>query len=177
MNIEIDNTVVKVQHQNVADLFHMVSYERRAFWIKWRGVLVWKYPTDLFNYAELIQTLLPDYLIETGTAEGGAALFYADIMDLVGHGEVITIDPYYKPVYKHPRVTHIGKDSIEAIGELPVGKRTIVSLDASHLKDDVLREMYAYAPIVGNGMYMVVEDTDMSGHPVRWSEGDGPGKQ
>ena len=34
----------------------------------------------------------PDWIIETGTGDGGRALFLASICELVGHGEVLSID-------------------------------------------------------------------------------------
>ena len=48
-------------------------------------------PTDLFVYQELVTTVRPDWIIETGTAGGGRALFLASVCELLDHGQVISI--------------------------------------------------------------------------------------
>ena len=50
-------------------------------------------PQDAMVMAELISLEQPDVIIELGTNEGGGALFYASIMELVQKGRIITIDP------------------------------------------------------------------------------------
>ena len=133
----------------------------------WRGYPVIKLPSDLLIYQELIHAVRPDYIVETGTSQGGSALFFADMLELHGHGGVITIDCNFRPNRpNHRRIKYITADSIEAFAEVESivrSKRVIVTLDSDHQKAHVLKEMELYAPIATE--YLVVEDTNIN-HPV-----------
>lgn len=124
---------------------------------RYKGVPVYKYPTDLWMLHEIISETAPEVVVETGTAEGGSALYLWD------QGcEVITID-VRKPGRRFPSgITFIQSDSLEAadqVGDMIQGRRTMVVLDSDHRPEHVTREIASYAPMVTPGCYLVVEDT------------------
>ena len=50
----------------------------------------------------------------------------------------------------------------------------MVSLDARHARAFVEREIDLYAPLVSRGSYLVVEDGNVDGNPVRPNYVEGP---
>ena len=72
---------------------HDVLYESDA-WTKatWLGAQALKNPLDLWVYQEIIHETRPELIVETGTYRGGSALYLASLCDLMGHGEVVSIE-------------------------------------------------------------------------------------
>jgi len=148
---------------------------------RWLGINLWKNPLDLWVYQELIHEHRPDLIIETGTWAGGSALFLASLCDLINHGRVITIDIETldnRP--EHERIAYITGSSLDPTVINPVVEQArtcetvMVLLDSDHNKAHVLNELRIYAPLVTVGSYVVVEDTNINGHPVARSFGPGP---
>jgi cephalosporin hydroxylase len=105
----------------------------------------------------------------------------ASLLDLQGQGEVISVDIEPKPWRPiHPRVTYITGSStdvgvVSAIAEKARGNQSImVVLDSDHAMSHVLEELRLYAPLVSPGGFLIVEDTNVNGHPVDSSHGPGP---
>jgi len=144
---------------------------------KWLGVNVFENPMDMWVLQEIIFETRPDFLVETGTAEGGSSLFFANMFDLLGGGRVITIDIQNRSEVRHPRITKltassISPETIRKVEQLIGSSRSMVFLDSAHNKEHVLNEMESYKRFVARGCYMVVADSNVNGHPVmpRYSE-------
>lgn len=173
--------------ESVVDAFHRMYYDNHArTWdgpTRYRGHKVLKCPLDLWIYHEIIQEVQPDLIIECGTAHGGSALWFCDQLDLFDKGEVVTLDvaePRYFPDRpQHPRLTYLQTSSTNAktIADLharAVGKQCLVILDSDHCKAHVLDELDAYASLTPVGGYLIVEDTNVHGHPVLPDHAEGP---
>jgi len=135
----------------------------------------------MWIYQELIWKLKPDYIIEAGTYKGGSALYYAQLFDLQNKGEVITIDVMSHPnLPEHPRITYLsGSSSDQSIFEkvqtiVGENKNIMVVLDSDHSRDHVLKEMHLWNSLVSIDNYMIVEDSNINGFPVRPDFGPGP---
>ena len=172
--------------QNIIDQFHRLYYDgygKGLTWGNtfWRGVKTEKCPLDLWVYQEIIQDLKPDLIIETGTRFGGSALFMADVCTLVGNGRIVTIDidaPEGRP--QDDKITYVSGSSVagdivtKVKGMIEADTKVMVVLDSDHSKAHVFKELQAYAPLVSKGQYLIVEDTNVNGHPVADDFGPGP---
>ncbi|MGH2614216.1 MAG: CmcI family methyltransferase [Thermomicrobiales bacterium] len=169
---------------SLIDRFHALYYDNRVqTWGEtyWLGHHVLKCPLDLWIYQEILHEVRPELIFETGTYRGGSALFLASICDLLGRGEVVTIDSArQKGRPRHRRIAYLTGSStsrkiLRQIRRRAKGKSPIlVILDSGHGKDHVLAELNAYAPFVTPGSYLIVEDTNLNGHPVEADHGPGP---
>jgi cephalosporin hydroxylase len=168
----------------IARAFHILYYDSDTTTWKntnWLGVTIRKNPMDLWIYQEIIFQQQPDVLIECGTFQGGSALYFASLFDLIGNGRVISLDiedfPDKPP---HARIEYLTLSSVsgEAAGivkaRIRPGERVMVCLDSNHAREHVLTELRIYGPMVTKGQYLVVEDTNINGHPVSPEFGPGP---
>jgi cephalosporin hydroxylase len=166
--------------QQFARLYY-AHVESTVFGTRFLGIQTLKYPTDMWTYQEIISEITPDVIVETGTWHGGSALFFATVCDALGHGRVITIDlEPAEPLPEHPRITLLKGSSTDPgvvglVREQTCSVETVmVILDADHSYAHVLAELAAYSDIVTPGSYLIVEDTNVNGHPVLPKHGPGP---
>jgi cephalosporin hydroxylase len=167
----------------IVDQFHRLYYNDPGTWLdtRWLGVPAWKCPLDLWVYQEILEELRPQLIIESGTAHGGSAFYLASICDLLGSGEIVTIDVEVKPGRPvHPRITYIHGSSVDGDviaqvqARLPATGNVLVILDSDHGAAHVERELSEYAGMVTIGSYVIVEDTNVNNHPVGAGFGPGP---
>ena len=139
----------------------------------WMGRPIIQYPQDMIAMQEIIWDVKPDLVIETGIAHGGSLIYYASILELIGHGEVLGIDIDIRKhnkaeIEKHPmfrRIKMIEGSSVDEATAQQVKKiaenkeRIIVCLDSNHTHEHVLKELELYAPLVSLNSYIIVFDT------------------
>ena len=135
----------------------------------WLGAQALKNPLDLWVYQEIMFETRPELVIETGTYRGGSAFFLASICDLLGAGEVVSIDiEQVRDDYPgHSRITYLGgrsstdPDVLAEVRARADGKRTLVILDSDHSQPHVAAELAEYAQLVPVGGYVIVEDSNI----------------
>lgn len=156
--------------------------------LNWRGAQMIKNPCDIWMIVELFQKLRPSVIIETGTHQGGSASFYADMLKVLEiKADVITIDINpkwnFEPTTKniHSVVGYsTDANSVSAVDRIVrgvLGSRpgpVLVMLDSEHSEANVSAELNIYSKFVTLGSYLIVEDTNVNGHPSLPSHGAGP---
>lgn len=110
---------------------------------------------------------------------GGSALFLAHMCDIIDTGAVISIDIENHPKPEHPRITFLTGSSIDptvidSLRPKVSNKSAMVILDADHSETHVLKELECYSALVTSGQYLIVEDTNLNGHPTYVTHGPGP---
>ena len=160
--------------QKAAADFNVESNKAQySYNFSWMGRPIIQYPQDMIAMQELIWEIKPDLIIETGIAHGGSLIYYASIMELIGHGEVLGIDI---DIRKHNKLeierhqmfkrikmiegSSVNEDTIKEVRKFAEGKKKIiVCLDSNHTHEHVLQELQFYAPFVSLNSYIVVFDT------------------
>jgi len=176
----------KKKEKNVVDEFHSLFYDSFLFnktWGEstWLGTHIKKCPFDTWMYQELLYEVKPDLIIECGTYKGGSAYYLATLCDLMNKGTIVTIDIEdhpNKPI--HHRIKYllgstIAPEIIELIDKEAKGmEKILVILDDDHTCDHVFKELHIYSRYVSLNSYLLVEDSNINGHPVYPEFGPGP---
>ncbi len=138
----------------------------------WLGRPIIQLPEDMFRIQEVICSVKPDVIIETGVAHDGSLIFYASLCKAMDRGRVIGIDIEIRPHNRkaieahqlYSYITLIEGDSIDEQALMQVKSllkptdRVFVVLDSNHTKQHVLGELWAYSEFVSVDSYIVACD-------------------
>lgn len=142
------------------------------------GIPTVQNPNDVWITQEILVDVRPDFVVEAGTFAGGSAVMWAMILrEINPAGRVITIDiedipdaTKALPIFKERVEFLLGSStSPEIVGKVRsrvAGHKVVFILDSNHHRDHVLAELKAYADMVPVGCYIIVQDSDINGHPV-----------
>jgi len=173
----------------IINRFHKMFYERRTqTWLanRWLGVQASQNPNDVWITQEILYEQKPDLMVEAGTKYAGSALIWAMLLKEVNpNARVITIDIEDKigrarnlALFRERIDFLLGSSTdpkiVEEVRRRAAGKKVVVLLDSNHSRNHVLAEMRAYSPMVNIGSYMIVQDGNLSGHPIEELMKGGP---
>lgn len=142
----------------------------------WMGRPVIQLPEDMIRLQEVIYTLKPDVLVETGVAHGGSLIFYASLFEAMGKGRVIGIDIEIRKHNREAIEAHemfkrieliegssTAPETLEQVKALiKPGEKVLVVLDSNHTRDHVLDELKLYGELIEVGSYVVATDGIMA---------------
>jgi cephalosporin hydroxylase len=162
------------------DRFHNIFYNDPNTLSRnsWLGIPTVQNPNDVWITQELLVDVRPDFVVEAGAFAGGSAVMWAMILrEINPDGRVITIDihdlPDFTkalPIFKERVEFLLGSSTspaiVEHVRKRVAGHKVVFILDSNHVKDHVLAELKAYADMVPVGCYIIVQDSDINGHPV-----------
>lgn len=143
------------------------SIEKGHLNTTYRGVEMYKSPFDFVIYQMIINRLKPDLIIEIGTFKGGGALYFADLLDILGKGEVHTINIFEDvkdpQIINHRRIKRFidGYQNYDLTLTNSFEKVMVVD-DGSHQSTEVLDAFKKFNSVVTNGSYYIIEDGVLS---------------
>ena len=180
---------------------HQLQYSYNFSWLN-RPII--QYPQNTVAFQELVASVKPDLIIETGIAHGGSLVLSASMLCLLDVMEgleprqsprkVVGVDidicPHNrKALDEYPLRFKIELFEVSAIDPEIIQKvrshadgidRVLVSLDSNRTHEHVLAEMNAYADLVSVGSYCIVFDTAIEDLPAGsfpdrpWDVGNNP---
>lgn len=138
----------------------------------WMGRPIIQLPEDMIRIQEVIFSVRPDVIVETGVAHGGSLVYYASLCKAMGFGRVVGVDIEIRPHNRAAIEAHPLKPWIELIegssvdpgvvarvrGMIRPGERVLVLLDSCHTYEHVMAELEAYSPLVSPDSYIVAMD-------------------
>lgn len=187
VNVIGNSWIRRTAPKDAPDAYHRWYYETSVQTrVRYFGHPTMKSVSDLWNYQEIIFDLKPTLIVEMGTYAGGSALYFSHLLkNMKGRRHLLTVD-----VTRDAIPPEIMQDSdiefmlasscsgevsqrIKALQKEFPGPMFII-LDSDHSKKHVLAEMIMLRSLTRAGDYLIVEDSNINGHPVLPGWGLGP---
>ena len=138
----------------------------------WLGRPIIQLPDDMIRLQEVIYSLKPDVIIETGIAHGGSLIYSASLCQMIGKGRVVGVDIEIRAQNRQAVEAHvlasyitmfegssIAPETVQKVrDQIRPGETAIVLLDSCHTYEHVLAELEAYGPMITPGSYLVAMD-------------------
>ena len=146
----------------------------------YKDVPIIKCPFDYVIFQMILWEVKPDLIIEIGTNRGGSALYFADLLDLIGHGEIHTMDVedmVHEEVKKHKRIKFFKEGFEQYDLKYAKGFKNIIIIeDGSHTYEDVKATLHKFKSVVNKNSYFIVEDGIIDKLGLKKKYNGGPNK-
>ena len=183
------------------NLIHYLTENDYEYNFDYLGLPIVQFPQDMVAVQELIWSVKPDLIIETGVARGGSLVQSASILamldmkDAVDSGSVLDLsNPSRKVIGIDIDIRDHNRQKIEAhhlssyieliqdssIAESVIQtieskvsdfKTVMVFLDSDHSHSHVLEELKLYSKFVSSGSYIIAFDTIVDDLDNKFNEG------
>lgn len=163
---------------------------------EWCGVPIIRHPDDIVLQQEIMWSLRPGSVIETGIARGGSLVLSSTLMNLYGgKSKVLGIDnqilahttnalePWTKDgsieIHECDSTSELAKDLISKFLD-DGNKPSLLVLDSNHTHKHVLSELELITPLLASGSIIIVADTIINEMPSDfypnrpWNQKDNP---
>ncbi|MGZ5103407.1 MAG: cephalosporin hydroxylase family protein [Usitatibacter sp.] len=166
------------------------AFEQRYMYnFSWMGRPIIQTPIDMAAMQELVWSVRPDLIVETGIAHGGSLVLSASLLAMLDYCDAVESGKALDPraarrrvlgididirahnraaIEAHPMAhridmiqgSSIAPDVVERVrGIAARHEKVLVLLDSNHTHEHVLAELEAYAPLTSAGSYCIVFDT------------------
>lgn len=158
----------------ISDLWIRVGWDTKyVYSFTWLGRPIIQLPEDLIRLQELIYSIKPKNIIETGVAHGGGLMFYSTIMKCIYEEfKVIGVDieireKNRKSIEEHELYKYItliegnsiSQETLKKIeSQMIKNEKSIIILDSNHTKQHVLNELNMYSNLMNKGSIFIVAD-------------------
>ena len=190
--------------QAASNFLHESIKDRYSYNFSWLTRPIIQYPQDIVAFQEIVSSVKPDLIIETGIAHGGSLVLSASLLCLLDVLEgldprksprkVVGVDIDIRPHNRKALDDHplrfkmeliegsaIDPAIINQVRSHAVGvEKILVALDSNHTHEHVLAELNAYADLASVGSYCIVFDTVIEDLPTGsfsdrpWDVGNNP---
>jgi cephalosporin hydroxylase len=171
------------------DFFEQSVISKYSYNFSWMSRPIIQYPQDIMAVQEIVWSVKPDLIIETGIAHGGSLVYSASMLALIDYCEakesgklldpnssqrkVIGVDIDIREHNRQALDSHpmrhmieliegssIDKKIFEQVQKLSFGyNKVMVFLDSHHSHEHVLSELKLYSNFVTKNSYCIVFDT------------------
>ena len=184
-----------------SDFMLSSTHPKYSYNFLWMGRPIIQYPQDMIAMQELIWSVKPDLIIETGIAHGGSLIMNASYLALLDYVDAVAEKKLLDPINPKRKILGIDIDirehNLMAIENHPMRsriemiqgssidsdviskvkdyaknyKKIMVCLDSNHTHSHVLSELNAYAELVTPESYCIVFDTIVENLPPNYYPG------
>ncbi|KAG1656016.1 hypothetical protein FOA52_005644 [Chlamydomonas sp. UWO 241] len=143
---------VATPEQDAVVLLFDVMYEKMAVFTKqyWLGTINMQNPFDMYSIQDILFTVRPTFMLETGTANGGSALLWASVMHLCGmedkkmdEAKIATID-VIEPAWEAGKGTWGGVPRADPT-QHKLWKKHVTFIKGSTVDETIVKQVKAMA--------------------------------